>query len=129
MSIFVRKARASEKSNSKQILMCKYITFMCIGKDISIVAQDGSVELESHLLRRIIPHRRERLPVQRRGTVLQQGRQMLWRAVTLVRSQAILGEDGVPLTHHAIALHLGQNRSRGDRRGERIAMNNCSLRQ
>src|SRR6202034_4644149 len=68
-----------------------------------------SPEFESFLLQGITPHRSERLAVQRRWTVLQQSRQMLWRAVAFVRSQAVLGEDRIPLAHHAVALDLGQN--------------------
>src|ERR1700726_3062745 len=70
-----------------------------------------SVEIEDLLLHRTTPHRSERLPMQRRWTVLLQGGQMLRRAVALVRSQAVLGEDRVPLAHHAVAFDLGQNRS------------------
>src|ERR1700691_1162622 len=70
-----------------------------------------SVEREGFLLHRTAPHWSERLAVQRRWTVLLQGRQMLWRAVALVRGEAVLGEDGIPLAHHAVALNFGENGS------------------
>src|SRR5580700_12180314 len=88
-----------------------------------------SVELERFLLRRTAPHRSERLAVQRSRTIQLQRCQVLRCAVPLVRSQAIFREDRIPLAHHAVALDLGQNRSRRDRGGERIAVNNRPLRQ
>src|SRR5216684_6566956 len=50
-----------------------------------------SVEFENLLLRRTTPHRSERLAMQRGWAVLLQCRQVLRRAVTLVRSQPVLG--------------------------------------
>src|SRR5271156_4279292 len=86
-----------------------------------------SVELENDLLDWTTPNRSERLPVQGRGTIFLQRREMLRRAIALMRSQAVLGEDRIPLAHHAVALHLGENRSRRDRSGKRITMNDGLL--
>jgi len=46
-----------------------------------------------------------------------------------MRGEPVLGEDGIPLAHHAIALHLGENGCGSDRRRDRIAMDDGSLRQ
>src|SRR5580698_3955834 len=79
-----------------------------------------SVELENHLLHRITPHWSERLPMQRRRTILLQRSQMLRSAVTLMGSQAVLGEDRIPFAHHAVALDLRENGSRRDCSRKRV---------
>src|SRR5580700_12047911 len=94
-----------------------------------VIVRTLSVEFENLLLRRTTPHRSKRLPMQRGGTVLFESGKMLRRAVTLVRSQAVLGEDRVPLAHHAVAFDFGQNRSRRNRGRKCIPMDDRQLRQ
>src|SRR5580698_385844 len=83
---------------------------------------EKSVELENHLLDRTTPHRRKRLAMQRRRTILLQRGQMLRCAIALVRSQAVLREDRIPLAHHPITFDLGKNRSRRNRSRKRVPM-------
>src|SRR5436305_2036725 len=48
--------------------------------------------------------------VQRRGAVLAQSFDMLGGLIAFVASQAVLGEHGVPLAHHFVAINLGDDR-------------------
>ena len=70
-----------------------------------------------------VPHRRERLPVQRRRPVLAQRREVTGRAVSLVRGESIDGKDRIPRSNHAVAFHLRNDRRGRDRGRERVAVN------
>src|SRR3954469_2817010 len=58
---------------------------------------------------RVLPHRGERLAVQCRRPKLAEGSDVFGRTVSLVRCQPVFRKDGIPLAHHAIALHLRQD--------------------
>ena len=71
-------------------------------------------EAQDFLRNRRAPHRRERLPVQRRRPMLSE-RGEVWRcAISLVRRQMIHGKDRVPGGDHAVALDLRENRRGSD---------------
>ena len=74
------------------------------------------------------PHRRKRLPMERRRSVRAQRFQMMRRAVALVRRKAVHRIHRVPRGNHAVALHLCNDRRRCNRRRERIAMDDRFLR-
>lgn len=60
--------------------------------------------------------------MQRRGTVLSQGFEMVGRGVTLVTSEAILRIDGVPLFHASVAMGFGEYGSSGDGNAACVAL-------
>src|SRR5580692_933818 len=67
--------------------------------------------------------------MQRRRPMLPQGGEMMRGAVSLVRRQAVDGENWIPFAHHPIAFDLGQNRRSGNRGGKSVAVDDGSLRQ
>jgi len=56
-------------------------------------------------------HGREGMAMERGGTVLAKGFEMVWRAVTLVARQAVLRINGVPLFHARVSMCFRKNRS------------------
>src|SRR5438105_12686977 len=98
--------------------MCRWKTGWCLKSLRRMVSASANFiwncckrllehELQDLLRRAGIPHRRERLPVQRRGTELAQAADVRRRAVALVGSQAVHRKDRVPGGDHAVALDLG----------------------
>src|SRR5690242_950635 len=82
-----------------------------------------------HLLGRgCIPHRSKGLPMQRRRPILPQTGDMMRRAVALIGSEPVHGKNRVPLAHHAIAFHFGEDGSRGDGGRKCVAVDNRRLR-
>ena len=74
------------------------------------------------------PHRLIRHPMQRSRPMLMQSSQVFRRAVAFVRSQPILRIFLVVTAHPGIAVHLGDDRSRGNRYADRVSINNRLLR-
>src|SRR5207248_10681441 len=67
------------------------------------------------------PQRTERAAVQRRGGTAGESLEVRRRAVALVAGEREARIARIERAHHRIAMHLGQDRSRADRRHERIA--------
>src|SRR5229473_1063652 len=65
--------------------------------------------------------------MQRRWSMLAQGREVMRRAVALVGREAIYRKHRIPFANHAIALDLGQDGSGGDGGRKRITMNDGLL--
>ena len=52
---------------------------------------------------------------------------VLWRAVTLVAGEAILGIEPVELDHQLVAVSFGDNGGRGDGKADAVALANLAL--
>ena len=65
--------------------------------------------------------------MQRRWSVLAQSREMAGRAVSLVRGEAVHGENRIPGGDHAVAFDFRDDRGGGDGTRERVAVNNRLL--
>src|SRR5882757_1310275 len=86
-------------------------------------------EAEYFLRDRRIPYGRKRLPVEWRGPMFTESRDVMRCAVSLVGRETIHGENWIPCGDHSIALYLGDDRRGCDRSGKRVSMNNRKLRK
>src|SRR5216684_5800961 len=69
----------------------------------------------------------ERIPVQRRRTMLAQSLQVVGRGVALVPREAVLRIDRIPLFHACVPVRFRQDRSGGDRNAPAVAFDQRSL--
>ncbi len=61
------------------------------------------------------------------GAKQAKGLEMIGRGVAFVMSETVLGEEFVPLVEEAVARDLGEDRSRGDRHGARVTLDEGTL--
>ena len=74
-----------------------------------------------------VPNRLEAEPMQRRRAQTLERGEVLGRAIAFIVLKPILRKHRVPSLQRGVPGHFGQNRRGGDRKAQRVAMNQCLL--